>query len=81
MKWIPLKERLVNGKTIDRDAEETAVACMPLPALYNAPYVNKSEAQNAAFNRVAILSYELILGQQFCTPTQKSLFYKGFSCF
>ena len=22
-----------------------------------------------------------ILGQQFCTPTQKSLFYKGFSCF
>ena len=34
MKWIPLKERLVNGKTIDRDAEETAVACMPLPALY-----------------------------------------------
>ena len=33
MKWIPLKERLVNKKTIDRNAEETAVACMPLPAL------------------------------------------------
>ena len=34
MKWIPLKKRLVNEKTIDRNAEETAVACMPLHALY-----------------------------------------------
>lgn len=34
MKWIPLKERLVNEKTIDRNAEETAVARMPLHALY-----------------------------------------------
>ena len=28
MKWIPLKERLVNEKTIDRYADKTAVACM-----------------------------------------------------
>ena len=34
MKWIPLKERLVNDKTIDRNAEETAIACMPLHVLY-----------------------------------------------
>ena len=34
MKWSPLKERLVNEKTIDRNAEETAVACMPIHALY-----------------------------------------------
>ena len=34
MKRVPIKERLVNEKTIDRNAEETAVACMPLPALY-----------------------------------------------
>lgn len=34
MKWIPLKERLVNEKTIDRYADKTAVACMPLHALY-----------------------------------------------
>ena len=34
MKWIPLMERLVNEKTIDRNAEETAIACMPLHALY-----------------------------------------------
>ena len=34
MKWIPLKERLVNEKTIDRNAEEMAVACTPLPAMY-----------------------------------------------
>lgn len=34
MKWIPLKERLVNEKTIDRNAEETAVAYMPLPVMY-----------------------------------------------
>ena len=34
MRRIPLKERLVNEKTIDRNAEETAVACMPLHALY-----------------------------------------------
>ena len=34
MKWIPLKERLVNEKTIDRNAEEKAVACIPLHALY-----------------------------------------------
>ena len=34
MRWIPLKERLVNEKTIDRNAEETAIACMPLHALY-----------------------------------------------
>ena len=33
MKWIPLKERLVNEKTIDRNSEKTAVACMPLHAL------------------------------------------------
>ena len=34
MKWIPLMERLVNEKTIDRYADKTAVACMPLHALY-----------------------------------------------
>ena len=34
MKRVPIKERLVNEKTIDRNAEETAVACMPLHALY-----------------------------------------------
>ena len=34
MKRVPIKERLVNEKTIDRYAEETAVACMPLHALY-----------------------------------------------
>ena len=34
MKRVPIKERLVNEKTIDRNAEETAVACMPLPAMY-----------------------------------------------
>ena len=34
MKRVPIKERLVNKKTIDRNAEETAVACMPLHALY-----------------------------------------------
>ena len=34
MKWIPLKERLVKEKTIDRNADKKAVACMPLPALY-----------------------------------------------
>lgn len=28
MRWIPLKERLVNEKTIDRNAEETAIACI-----------------------------------------------------
>ena len=28
-----------------------------------------------------ILSYECILVQQFCTLTQKSLIFKGFSCF
>ena len=33
MRWIPLKERLVNEKTIDRNSEKTAVACMPLHAL------------------------------------------------
>lgn len=34
MKWIPLKERLVSEKTINQNAEEMAVACMPLPAMY-----------------------------------------------
>lgn len=34
MKWIPLKERLVSEKTINRNAEEMAVSCMPLPAMY-----------------------------------------------
>lgn len=34
MKWIPLKERLVNEKTIDRYADKTAVSCVPLHALY-----------------------------------------------
>ena len=34
MRWIPLKERLVNEKTIDRNAEETAIACMTLHELY-----------------------------------------------
>ena len=34
MKWIPLKERLVNEKTIDRYADKTAVSCVPLPAMY-----------------------------------------------
>lgn len=34
MKWIPLKERLVSEKTINRNAKEMAVACMPLPAMY-----------------------------------------------
>lgn len=34
MKRVPIKERLVNEKTIDRNAEETAVACMSLHALY-----------------------------------------------
>ena len=34
MKRVPIKERLVNEKTIDRNAEETAIACMPLHALY-----------------------------------------------
>ena len=34
MKWIPLKERLVNKKTIDRYADKTAVSCVPLTALY-----------------------------------------------
>lgn len=34
MKWIPLMERLVSEKTINRNAEEMAVACMPLPAMY-----------------------------------------------
>lgn len=34
MKRVPIKERLVSEKTIDRNAEETAVACMPLHALY-----------------------------------------------
>ena len=34
MKWIPLKERLVNEKTIDRYADKTAVSCVPLTVLY-----------------------------------------------
>ena len=34
MKRVPIKERLVNEKTIDRNAKEKAVACMPLTALY-----------------------------------------------
>ena len=34
MKWIPLKERLVSEKTIDRYADKTAVSCVPLPAMY-----------------------------------------------
>ena len=28
MKWIPLKERLVSEKTINRNAKEMAVACI-----------------------------------------------------
>ena len=34
MRWIPLKERLVNEKTIDRNAKMSALAWMPLPAPY-----------------------------------------------
>ncbi len=34
MKRVPIKERLVNEKTIDRYADKTAVACMLLHALY-----------------------------------------------
>ena len=34
MKRVPIKERLVNEKTIDRYADKTAVSCVPLPALY-----------------------------------------------
>ena len=31
---VPIKERLVNEKTIDRYADKTAVSCVPLTALY-----------------------------------------------
>ena len=34
MKCVPIQERLVSEKTINRNAEEMAVACMPLPAMY-----------------------------------------------
>lgn len=34
MKWVPIKERLAEEKMIDRNAEITALACMPLPAPY-----------------------------------------------
>lgn len=34
MKRVPIKERLVNEKTIDRYADKTAVSRVPLPAMY-----------------------------------------------
>lgn len=34
MKCVPIKERLAEEKTNDRNAEITALACMPLPMLY-----------------------------------------------
>lgn len=34
MKCVPIKERLAEEKTIDRNAEIIALACTPLHALY-----------------------------------------------
>ena len=52
MKWIPLKERLVNEKTIDRNADETAVAYIQRVAAYCRVSTDSDDQVNSFLNQV-----------------------------